>query len=273
MDRRTRIGLGVGAFLAVAIATIAAVRHDTLRATPTPEAAARPVDPTPTPVATARPSTPARAERAQDVWRAKRDRIRAAARKRRAEPAAPDPSSGEAPPPAKESCSEECWGTLELQLRLAGVIDGCRELLPEGAQGTARFDANVIAEPGLGAVVESVEVVDDAIGVDEFRDCIVESALLAELADPGDPVADRFRFRYRAGPRGDNAADFLTAHPDLVERYPQLAALRDRALDAPRSDEDATTFATVLTSDADALAAFERWTVEQGLDLSGVRAE
>jgi len=212
-------------------------------------------------------SASASAERLHDAWRAKRERIRAAALARRPVPTAA------APAVEPERCSEGCWGTLELQLRLAGVVDGCRELLPAAAQGTARFDANVIAEPGVGAVVESIEVVDDAIDVEEFRECIVESALLAELVDPTQPVADRFRFRFTAGRPADNAAEFLGDNPELVERFPQLAALRDRPLDAPRSDEDATTFATVITSDEAALAAFERWSVEQGVDLSGVRGD
>lgn len=217
-------------------------------------------------------SSPANAEPApaRDAWRAKRDRIRAALGRRApvATPAAVEPPGAE-----PQRCTEGCWGTLQLQLRLAGVIDGCRELLPPEARGTARFDAKVIADPEVGAVVESVEVVEDGIGVEELRDCIVESSLLAELADPDDPVSDTFRFRFSAGPPADNAASFLGANPQLVERYPQLAALRDRPLDAPRSDEDATLFASVIAGDAEALGAFERWSVDQGIDLSGVRAE
>lgn len=216
------------------------------------------------------PAPSTHAEPLRGAWRAKRDRIRAAALMRRSAPAAPVEPAPKAEP---ERCSEGCWGTLELQLRLAGVVDGCRELLPAEARGTARFDANVIAEPDVGAVVESVEVVDDAIDVEEFRDCIVESALLAELVDPEQPVSDRFRFRFSAGPPADNAAEFLGDSPELVERFPQLAALRDRPIDAPRSDEDATTFATIIAGDEAALAAFERWSVEQGVDLSGVRSD
>ena len=216
------------------------------------------------------PSPLTHAEPLRDGWRAKRDRIRAAALMRRAAPG----DAGEPAPKAKpERCSEGCWGTLELQVRLAGVVDGCRELLPAEARGTVRFDANVIAEPDVGAVVESIEVVDDELGDEEFRECIVESGLLAELVDPEQPVAERLRFRFSAGPRADNAAEFLNDSPELVERFPQLAALRDRAIDAPRSDEDATTFATIIAGDEEAMAAFERWSVEQGVDLSGVRSD
>lgn len=270
MTTNQRIGLGAAALLLLGVAMVElsgskAARPVEARTEATAGEAGR--------VAEARPSATVRAEPPKDAWRAKRDRIRAATLQRRAEPAAQPPEGEDPSRDEAGQCSEQCWGTLELQLRLASVVEGCRELLPPEARGIARFDANVIAEPGIGAVVESVEVVDDTIDAEEFRDCIVESALLAELAEPEEPVADRFRFRYGAGPRADNAAEFLTAHPELVDRHPQLAALRDRALDAPRSDEDATTFATTLVSDEAALAAFERWTLEQGIDLSGVRTE
>lgn len=206
----------------------------------------------------------------QDAWRAKRDRIRTAWLDRRVAlpPAADDPE-----PTALGHCTEDCWGSLQLQIRLAGSIEGCRELLPTEARGQARFSAQVIAEPELGAVVESVEVLDDTIDSEAFRECIIESAQLAELADPTDPVSDRFVFRYTAGPPGDNAADFLGDHPELVERFPQLSAMLDRPADAPRSDEDATAFAQIISTDEAAMTAFSQWMVEQGVDLSNVRVD
>jgi hypothetical protein len=271
MTTSKRIGLVAAAAAALLLLGVAMMDLSSSEAALPREAPADAMGREPGPVAEALPPAPVRAERPRDTWQAKRDRIRGLRRHRSMlvrRSAVEEQSRDEA-----GRCSEDCWGTLQLQLRLADVIEGCRELLPPEARGTARFDANVIAEPGIGAVVESVEVVDDAIGAEEFRDCIVEAALLAELADPGAPVSDRFRFRYSAGPRADNAASFLTAHPELVEQHPQLAVLRDRAIDAPRSDGDATTFATTLTSDPAALAAFEQWSVEQGIDLSGVRTE
>jgi hypothetical protein len=161
-------------------------------------------------------------------------------------------------------------GALGLQLQLAGAIEGCGALLPVGAQGTTRFAANVLADPELGAVVESVEVLDDGIGETAFDDCVIAATTGVELGDGS--VVGEVRFRYSAGAPADNAREFLVAHPALVDQYPQLSAIRDRAPDAPRSDDDATTFATVLASDGMALAAFEQWSVDQGIDLSGVRA-
>lgn len=226
-----------------------------------PEPAASSVTRSAASASSARPASPQ-----QQAWRAKRDRIREAWIARRPIPHDPQPDE-------PGGCSDECWGTLELQIRLAGAVEGCRELLPPGVEGQARFRATVIAEPELGAVVEAVDVLDDGIGVAEFSECIAESALLAELAEPTSPVSDEFVFRYRAGPPGDNAADFLAAHPELVEQYPRLAALLDRPLDAPRSDDDATAFATILSSDEAALSAFGRWSTEQGIDLSNVRSD
>lgn len=157
---------------------------------------------------------------------------------------------------------------LELELHLADAVEGCSVLLPSAAQGTTRFAAHLVADAELGAVVESVEVLDDTIGEVGWSDCVVATALGAEL--PGGAATSVVRFRYSAGAPADNAQEFLAAHPALVEQHPQLATIRDRAIDAPRSDADATAFATVVASDAAAMAAFEQWSAEQGLDLSGV---
>lgn len=161
---------------------------------------------------------------------------------------------------------------LQLQLHLASAVQGCGALLPPGAQGTTRFAAQLVADPQLGAVVESVEVLDDGIGEPAFDDCVIAATLGAEVAAAAG-VAGEVRFRYSAGAPADNAKEFLAAHPELVDQYPQLAGIRDRASDAPRSDEDATAFARVLAADEPALVAFEQWSVQQGFDLSGVRAE
>ena len=128
-----------------------------------------------------------------------------------------------------------------------------------------------MADPQLGAVVESVEVLDDGLGEPAFDDCVIAATLGATVAEAASVVGE-VRFRYSAGAPADNARQFLAEHPELVEQYPQLAAIRDRASDAPRSDADATAFATVLTGDEAALVAFEQWSTEQGIDLSGVRA-
>jgi hypothetical protein len=102
---------------------------------------------------------------------------------------------------------------------------------------------------------------------------MIESARLAELADPDQPVSDTFAFRWTAGEPRDNAVDFLGDHPELVSDHPELQALLDRPLDAPASDEDATTFARVVSTDDDAASAFLTWTAERGVDLAHVRVD
>jgi hypothetical protein len=198
-------------------------------------------------------------------WRAKHDRIRAA-RLRRFRASGHDAD-------APEPCADGCWGTVQLQLRLAETLEGCRELLDPEVRGTVRYEAKVVAEPGVGSVVEAVRVIDDEIESEPFNTCVMESARLAELADPEQPVSDVFVFRTSAGPPGDNAADFLRDHPEVAEAHPELAAILDRPLDAPRSGEDATAFAQALSTDETALAAFSQWSAEQGVDLSGVRTD
>jgi len=120
-------------------------------------------------------------------------------------------------------------------------------------------------------VVDSVVVLDDTIGAEDFGECIVESAPLAELADPGEAVADAFVFRYTASPRPDNAVDFLTDHPEIAQVHPRLVALLDRPPGAPPSDENATAFAQTISTDPEAGQQFMQWMTEQGVDLSAVR--
>lgn len=181
-------------------------------------------------------------------------------------------SQAAAPATEPDGAEAEDSSTLQLQLHLASAIEGCRALLPAGAQGTTRFAAHVVADPQLGAAVDSVEVLDDGIGETAFNDCVIAATLGAELGEGAGSVLGEVRFRYSAGAPADNAKEFLVAHPEVVGQYPQLAGIRDRASDAPRSDDEATTFATVLAGDAAALSAFEQWSVTQGIDLSGVRA-
>ncbi len=268
MNRRslTIAALGVLALLALGT-TVWTMRSEP----PAPKAPAAVADaedtPSPTPVPeAAEPPSP------KERWRAKRADIRSALARRPAEPEPEDPSEPDTESESRR-CSEDCWGTLSMQLQLANAIDGCRELLPPEARGKARYEARVIAEPGLGAVVDSVVMLEDTIEVKAFGECIVESAPLAELADPEEAVSDSFVFRYTAGPKPDNAVDFLTDHPEIAEAHPRLAALLERPPGAPASDEDATAFAQTISTDPEAGQQFLQWMTEQGVDLSAVRVD
>lgn len=234
--------------------------------------------PSPIPPVEAATTQPVAAPRPETVkpsivntWRTKRDRILAAQARRRLAVAVHD--RGQADDAGPDRCSEDCWGNLQMQLRLAGVASGCRELLPPDAVGEVRFEAHVFAEPQVGAVVASVDVLDDDLELPEFNECVQQSARMAELVEPEDAVADRFVFRYSAGPGHDNAVDFLEDHPEVVDKHPRLAALLSRDPAAPASDDDATAFAQVVSTDPAATESFLRWMTEQGPDLSHVRVE
>ena len=178
-----------------------------------------------------------------------------------------------AAPDTTERCEDSCWGTIGMQVALAGVVSGCREELAEEARGQARFRAHVLAEPGMDAVIESVEVLDDSIGVEAFIECVVESAPLGELEDPGAPVSDDFVFRYTAGPPRNPANEFLSAHPELAAGKPLLATLAERDPTQRPSSEEATGFAQWITEDAAAQAAFTAWVAEQGIDIANVKVD
>ncbi len=52
----------------------------------------------------------------------------------------------------------------------------CLESLPETATGKLQLRADIIGEPGLGAIVETVEVVDDSLDEPALEECLRESA-------------------------------------------------------------------------------------------------
>ncbi len=255
--KRRDVAFGLGLVVAVGIGVWAWTSE--------PDRLDRPVASTSAPAVSV-VATPAAAARARpDPWQSKRKQVRAARALRLPARPAADPTDD------ADRCTESCWGTVQLQLRLADAVGNCRELLPAEADGEARFEAHVLAEPGVGAVVDSVDVTDDTLDAEEFTRCITEAAMLAELVEPDEPVADTFVFRYSAGPKRDNAADFLGDHPELMESYPELAALLQPSDDPQTRSHNATTFATIISTDETALAAFSEWTANRGLDLAHVR--
>lgn len=65
----------------------------------------------------------------------------------------------------------------------------CLESLPEAATGKLQLRANVIGEPELGAIVETVEVVDDSLEQPAFEECLRESAYSIALEAVDKPVS------------------------------------------------------------------------------------
>ena len=264
MSTATKIGIGIAA---VAVLGIGAQRL-TAGTTETKTAPAATIAST---TSTTAATTRDRSTRAEEI-RVKRERIREQ-RVQRLAVKLPVPDAAEPTAIVTDQCDDGCMGTLNMQLAIASAIAGCREDLPEGAMGKTKYRAQVIAEPGIGAVVDSIEVIDDTFADGELAECIVQSAPLAELADPEHPISDDFVFRFNVGVPADPAGEFLAAHPDLLAGHPELAAIAARAEGTPPTDEDATTFARWVDTDPTAQAAFGKWAAEQGLDLAHVTVQ
>jgi len=65
----------------------------------------------------------------------------------------------------------------------------CLESLPKAATGKLELRADVIGEPELGAIVETVEVVDDSLDEPAFEECLRESAYSIALEAVDKPVS------------------------------------------------------------------------------------
>ncbi|MBC8068951.1 MAG: hypothetical protein IAG13_11510 [Deltaproteobacteria bacterium] len=270
MSNATKIGLG---FCLVALAVLG-VGVERLAAAPQPEhseqrsveaGVARPV-----PHADASAPRAALGSGKAESLRSKRERIRER-REQRTAAGASAATTNEREAIVTDSCDDGCIGTLSMQIALAQALSGCRDDLPEQAEGKTKFRVLVIAEPGIGAVVDGVEVLENEVGAD-FAECVVQSAPLAELSDPEHPIADDFVFRYTIGEPANPASEFLTAHPELARARPELVALASRA-SGEMTSEEMTAFARWIDEDPTAQAAFGSWAAEAGLDLAKVRVD
>lgn len=269
MSTATKVGIGAAAVLIVGIGA------QRLIASPGPAAADRTVAQT---TSTARDAGHGESSRPRSMsaseLRAKRERIREVRTERLTALAASRPNDDEDDHEiVSDECEEGCIGTLTLQVLLADVVAACRDALPEGVQGKTKFRAHVIAEPEVGAVVDAVEVLEDTVHDEEFARCIVDSAPLVQLADPENPISDSFVFRYTVGTPPQPTTEFLAAHPDLLARHPEFAALAKLAAGESPSPEDATSFARWIESDADAQAEFAKWAADEGIDLANVKVD
>lgn len=272
MSTTTKLTIGAAAVVLAALAiqrSVAApaehegAREPAAQAATAPRPAGREVD----------------ASRAQ-VLADKRTRVREGRRRRLERAPTPIAAAAEDPPEVevRERCDEGCLGTLSMQVALASAVAGCRDEARERSgedprQGRAKFRARVLAEPGIGAVIDGVELVDDTTGDDEFIQCVIESAPLAELRDPEHPIADAFVFRHSLGAPQNPAREFLADHRELLAAHPEFARLLDPPPGESPGDDDATAFARWVDGDPAAQAAFGTWAREQGIDLAHVRVE
>jgi RNA polymerase sigma-70 factor (ECF subfamily) len=266
MSTATKIGIGI-----VVIAVLG-IGVDRLAAAPQPADSAERADEAVTSVQPrARADAPGTIDSAKvESLRIKRERIRDRREQRTAARVA-TATAGEPEAIVTDSCDDGCIGTLAMQLALAKAMSGCRDDLPEEAHGKTKFRVRVIAEPGIGAVVDGVEVLENGVDAD-FAECVVQSAPLAELSDPENPIADDIVFRYTIGEPANPASEFIAAHPELVLGYPDLAALVSRP-PGSMTDQEMTAFARWIDEDPGAQAAFGNWAAEEGIDLANVRVD
>ncbi len=269
MSTATKIGIGIAA---VAVLGIGAHRLAAAPAgTSATVAATTTTDPTtraPAASGRAEPRTAAQRERA----RIKRERVRERREARITSGSVADADDAQGVV-VSEQCDDGCIGTLTMQIALAQAMSECREDLAPTTTGKTKFRARVLAEPGVGAVIDGVELLEDTVGDAAFTECIIESAQLAELADAEHPIADDFVFRYTVGTPGEPATEFLAAHAELAATRPELAAILAREPGTPLTSEDMTAFARWVDQDPQAQAAFGKWAAEQGIDLAKVRVE
>ncbi len=102
----------------------------------------------------------------------------------------------------------------------------CLEYLPEAASGKLRLRADVIGEPELGAIVETVEVVDDSLDEPAFEECLRESAYSIALEAVEKPVSKSLNITVDMEDRSlsvDTQLD-LEHFTDMPTRDPELWA-------------------------------------------------
>lgn len=208
--------------------------------------------PTPTTVANAEPkpveTAPVDARINPDP---RREAILRARERRRQSPPPRTEDSEESDPIAE--VLDEAFLSLEPSTR---KMQSCLDAAPADATGVASVRANVIGEPDAGAVVDTVEILDDA-GQPELADCLVEVLFTADFPDPRDIVFHDYVFEANLDTRTlmttgglgpGQLLDLLAAFPELeeevaaaVENDPdiapevreELAADPERAADFP----------------------------------------
>ena len=145
------------------------------------------------------------------------------ARARRLETAStPDPAPSEDDPDDFVEAMEAAFISLE---PCSQAMQTCLEAAPPEASGIASVRAKIIGEPGAGAVVDTVEILEDA-GQTELIDCMVEALFEADFPDPRDVVFDDYVFdadldarqlTTTSGVGVGQLFDLLAAFPELEE--------------------------------------------------------
>ncbi len=139
-------------------------------------------------------------EGSSDERRRRWEEVRAAIASRRSRQPASEPEPSVLGKRSHEDVLAEMGGELErfeaLGPLMASVLEQglplfveCLESLPEAATGKLHLRADVIGEPELGAIVETVEVVDDSLDEPAFEECLRESAYSIALEAVEQPIS------------------------------------------------------------------------------------
>ncbi len=162
--------------------------------------------------------------------------------------------------------------SIDMSVSVGQAVASCAELLEDGDDGRVSLTFHYLGAPGVGVIVDAVDVDDDGIGRADFTECMVASAALAEL-DPADqPLEGTFRAHYTAGKKPNNLLLFVQANPKLGEEFEAFAELLDRGEEG-LDDALATGLAETIDAHPDLAKQFEQWIIEDGLELSVFRPE
>ncbi len=168
-------------------------------------------------------------ESSTDRWARHRDSLRWARRARLKGPARwfrePD-EVDEAADALAGLFFEEAAVSSKALLRMLGrqVADSLRECAEqrEVDAGVLTVRAQLIAEPDVGTIVESVDVVEDTVGDPDLLECVRESSYTYDFPDPEASLYLAHDFTVNVDEKQVAAAAVLPLDrlPEVLERYP-----------------------------------------------------
>ena len=162
--------------------------------------------------------------------------------------------------------------SVDMSVNVGQAVASCAELLNDAHQGRVSMSFHYLGAPGIGVIVDEVTVDADDLDHPEFTECVVASATLAEL-DPADqPLEGTFRAHYTAGEKPNNLLLFAKANPELGEEFEAFADLLARG-DEGVDDALASGLAETIDGNPELAKQFERWIIEDGLELSVFRPQ
>jgi RNA polymerase sigma-70 factor (ECF subfamily) len=162
--------------------------------------------------------------------------------------------------------------SVDMSVSVGQAVAGCAELLDEDEHGRVSLSFHYLGAPGIGVIVDEVTVDTDGLEHPEFTECLVASAALAELEPADRPLDGSFRAHYTAGEKPNNLLLFVKANPEIGDEYEAFAELLARGEEG-LDDALATGLAETIDGDPELAKQFERWIIEDGIELSVFRPE